>query len=297
MPLDKKKYNLLKSFLDTYKVEGVCEFLIIEDGDEDDSYSVIIVFDLDWLKSISTKVEFITRRYRKGMKEEILNFTGLDVPYVGSTAKKCDESILESLSPKIRRRLKYHMLKSDLDYGVIDEMNPCEYSTPGEFVAEACDMLKDIVLDYYFDIRVSSSDKDQLYYYFVNEFGSYLVEIYHRRCPDIRKHIIRMNESTRADNVKKVLYKVLDSMSEDWNVKEFNFDEMTISDSEGWTVLQYDTERGDNGKLFIDPLLLKTVIGYGTIGDLEPDEYDIRDWFNQKYNRNAREIEIYEEEY
>lgn len=298
MPLDRKKYNLLKTFLDDYKIEGVCGFEIIDDDEYDDSYSVIIVFDLDWLKTfLNPPLDVIMKKYKRGLKEQILSFTGLEVPYVGSIARECGESILESLSPKIRRRLQFHTLKSDLDYSVIDEMDPCQYATPGEFVAEACDMLKDIVLDYYSDIKVSPRDNDQLYYHFVNEFGPYLVEIYHRRCPNRRKHIVRMNESTRADNVKKVLYKVLDSMSEDWNVREFNFDEMTISDSEGWTVLLYDTERGDNGRLFIDPLLLKTVIGYGTIGDLEPDEYDIRDWFNQKYNRNAREIEIYEEEY
>ena len=295
MAIDKRKYNLLKSFLDTYEVEGVCEFLITDDGDEDDSYSVIIVFDIDWLKEIPTRVDFVTRRYRKGMKEEILNFTGIDVPYVGSTAKKCNESILESLSPKIRRRLLYHTLKADLDYGVIDEINPCQYATPGEFVAEACDMLKDIVLDYYSDIKVSPRDNDQLYYHFVNEFGEYLVEIYHKRCPNRRKHIVGINES--HSKVVKVLDRVLDSMSEGWSVQHFNFDEMIISDSTGWTVMQYDTYNGKDGKLFIDPLLLKTIAGYASVGDVEPDEYDVRDWFNKKYNRDAREIEIYEDEY
>lgn len=289
-----KNINLLKTFLDTYSIEGVCGYIVDPDGssgeENDDEFytSVIIVFDLDWLQSMPTKTDFITRRYRNGMKEEIHNFTGLNV-YVGSTARKCEkDNILESLSPKIRRRLSYHSLKSDLDYSVIDEMDPCQFATAGEFIAEACDMLKDVIIDYFEDIKVSPKENDQLYYYLVNEFSDYLLEIYFRRCPNRRKGVYTMNESTKTDNVRKVLYKVLDSMSEEWKVKKYAFDEITVLDSEGSEIFDYETMRFDVNSLTIDPLLLQTVIGYATVDGVEPNRYDIQRWFNQKYGKDAK---------
>lgn len=299
MTSQEKKYNILKSLLDSYELEGVCGYTIMEDEDEEGVFSVYIIFDLDWLQTVpSYDPQSVIRKYKKGIKELISNFTGIQISYVGSSAKKCKEdTISESLSPRIRRRLQFHTLKSDLDYGVIDEMNPCQFLTPGQFITEACDMLKDIVIDYFWDIKFSPEDNDQLYYYFVDEFGEYLTEIYLRRCPKRRKGTYSINESTKADKVKKVMYKVLDSMSEDWTIKIFSYDEMIIFDSEGWQILNYDTIEGLDGKLFIDPLLLRTVVGYATVDGLEPDEYDIREWFNQKYGKHAKSVEIYDKDY
>ena len=297
MTTQEKKYNTLKSLLDTYELEGVCGYTIMEDEDEDGVFSVYIIFDLDWLQTVSAPdPQVIYRKYKKGIEELIRNFTGIQISYVGSTAKKCKEdTISESLSPKIRRRLQFHTLKSDLDYSVIDEMNPCQFLTPGEFIAEACDMLKDVVIDYFWDVKFSAEDNDQLYYYLVDEFDDYLAEIYFKRCPKRRKGIFSINESTKSDKVKKVMYKVLESMSESWSIQDFNYDEMIISDSEGWSILQYETDHGHDGKLFIDPLFLRTVVGYATVDDLEPDEYDIKEWFNQKYDKKAKSVEIYDE--
>lgn len=85
-----KSEKLLRYFLNTYELDGVCEYIITYD-DEENYSSVIIVLDLDWLKSLPAEPEpgFVAKKYRKGLKEEIYNFTGLDV-YVGSTAKRCD---------------------------------------------------------------------------------------------------------------------------------------------------------------------------------------------------------------
>jgi hypothetical protein len=42
-----------------------------------------------------TKPEFVARKFRNVIKSEIQRWLGLDV-YVGSTARKCDESVDES---------------------------------------------------------------------------------------------------------------------------------------------------------------------------------------------------------
>jgi hypothetical protein len=90
----------------------------------------------------------------------------------------------KGMSSKLRRRLAGSILhaKDDLEWYVDDEMDPCQYSSVGDFVAEACDFLKDLYIDNIRDFKVSPKDNDALYHYFVDNYGSLLYKIYHRRC-------------------------------------------------------------------------------------------------------------------
>jgi hypothetical protein len=180
-----KTINILEEFLKDYTMEGVCGFWV--QPDEDGGIpSVYIVLDLDWLQSSPTKPDFVARRMRQGLKEDIKNWTGIDVSYVGSTAKKCGtiKNIDESISPYLRRRLSFENIKQDIENLVDYELNPCEFSNIGDFVAEACDML---VYSYVEDLevsfqKVSSREKDTLYYFLVDSFGNHLANVYKQRC-------------------------------------------------------------------------------------------------------------------
>ena len=175
-----KTIKLLEEFLKDYTMEGACGFWV--QPDEDGGIpSVYIILDLDWLQSFPTKPDFVTRRMRQGLKEDIKNWTGVDVPYVGLTAKKCDniKDINESISTYLRRRLSFEDMKQDIDNLVDYELNPCEFSDIGEFVAEACDMLAHNYLE---DLQVSSKDKDGFYIALVDLFGKHLVNVYKERC-------------------------------------------------------------------------------------------------------------------
>lgn len=175
-----KTIKLLEEFLKDYTMEGACGFWV--QPDEDGGVpSVYIIFDLDWLKSLETKPDFVARRMRQGLKEDIKNWTGVDVPYVGSTAKKCDniKDINESVSTYLRRRLSFEDMKQDIENLVDYELNPCEFSDIGDFVGEACDML---VNNYTEEYKVSPKEKDDLYIYFVDLFGEHLVNVYKKRC-------------------------------------------------------------------------------------------------------------------
>ena len=90
MDNDKTKIKLIERFLSELKVEGICGFWV-DDDEEDTSQviQVIIFLDIDWIETIPTKPEFIAKRMRMGIQEEIKKWLGLDVK-VGSTAKKCD---------------------------------------------------------------------------------------------------------------------------------------------------------------------------------------------------------------
>jgi len=91
-----KTVKLLESFLSDKQVDGVCGYMVDPDGEG--PIQVIVVLDIDYIKDANTKPGFVARMIREGVKQEIKKWIGLDV-YVGSTAKKCDES--ESLSESV----------------------------------------------------------------------------------------------------------------------------------------------------------------------------------------------------
>jgi hypothetical protein len=91
----------------------------------------------------------------------------------------------ESLSINVRRRFPFKNLMNDLEWGILDELNTCEYDDINEFVSNACDSLVELYHDYFvndFDYVLKPKDRDSLYNYFVNKFGNYLVKYYKNKC-------------------------------------------------------------------------------------------------------------------
>jgi hypothetical protein len=91
----------------------------------------------------------------------------------------------ESLSPEVRRRLPFKNMMNDLEWGILDEMDICEYDDIGEFVSNACDSLVEMYHDYFvndFDYVLKPEENDSLYYYFVDKFGDYLVKYHKNKC-------------------------------------------------------------------------------------------------------------------
>ena len=116
----------------------------------------------------------------------------------------------------------------------------------------------------------------------------------------------RLNESdkpkhktvTKFERMLKPALEMLNKMSEGWNVHHYNFDEMSLTDGE--TTLSYQTNLHEwtnsdktYNKLFISPNLVHSMRSFFPL----IDEYVIMDWFNEKYNRTATEVEVYDEEY
>jgi hypothetical protein len=72
-----------------------------------------------------------------------------------------------------------------MEWGILDEMSPCDFNNIGEFVASACDELMEMYSIYFineFDKVISPKDRDSLYYYLVDKFGDYLVKYYKNKC-------------------------------------------------------------------------------------------------------------------
>ena len=107
-----KTIKLLEAFLSDKEVDGVCGYIVDPDGE--DSIQVIVVLDIDYIKEANTKPGFVAKMIRAGVKQEIKKWIGLDV-YVGSTAKKCDESITESKKKYIVTESQLKRLKEYFD--------------------------------------------------------------------------------------------------------------------------------------------------------------------------------------
>jgi hypothetical protein len=246
--------KILESFLKDYTMEGVCSFFVdSEEGSEyeEDRIAVYIVLDLDWVNKEFTKPGFVANRMRAGLKEEIKKYTGLDV-YVGSTARKCEENINESLSISLRRRLSVDNMKQDIDNLVDYELNPCEFNDIGDFVAEVCDMLS---YNYLEDLRqVSPKDRDMFYTSIVDLFGKYLVNVYKERCMKGLKESKKtymvtesqynklLNEQTEEDSKENAIkfYKLFKK------IVDGKFSELTYNESPHWSTHEDDVAWSDS---------------------------------------------------
>jgi hypothetical protein len=92
-----------------------------------------------------------------------------------------------NLASHIRRRLNPENLKYVLNTIMEYDVTPCSYDDIGEFVSSMCDTLKDVFLDNIsmeFPVEITPKDKDDVYYYFVNLFGKYLVNEHKKLCSD-----------------------------------------------------------------------------------------------------------------
>jgi hypothetical protein len=248
-----KTVKILESFLKDYTMEGVCSFFVdSEEGAEyeEDRIAVYIVLDLDWVNKEITKPGFVANRMRAGLKEEIKKYTGLDV-YVGSTARKCEENINESISTYLRRRLSFEHMKQDIDNLVDYELNPCEFNDIGDFVAEACDIL---AYNYLEGLQVSSKDKDGFYIALVDLFGKYLVNVYKQRCvkglrESKKTYMVTesqynklLNEQTEEDSKENAIkfYKLFKK------IVDGKFSELTYNESPHWSTHEDDVAWSDS---------------------------------------------------
>jgi hypothetical protein len=248
-----KTVKLLESFLSDKQVDGVCGYIVDPDGEG--PIQVIVVLDIDYIKEANTKPGFIARMIRQGVKQEIEKWIGFDV-YVGSTARKCEENITESISTYLRRRLSFEHMKQDIENLVDYELNPCEFSNIGDFVAEACDML---VYSYVEDLevsfqKVSSREKDTLYYFLVDNFGNHLANVYKQRC------VKGLGESKKTYVVTESQYKnLLEGSTEEESIEDSRrfykmfkkiidekFSELTYDESPRWSTHEDDVAWKDS---------------------------------------------------
>ena len=204
--MDKRK-NLIERFLENYKMEGVCDFVVTEDYDGTGNPSVYIVLDSEWINSVPTNPDFIVRRMRAKLREDIDNWLGVEVDYVGSYVKKCDETtdLLENISPMIRRRMNVSMLPSVVEV-VVEHFfpYPCEFSSY-EFVENVASKISDIIV-HNVGKNVTVGEQNSLTVYLINEFADHLRDYHKTKCSGS----LQSNESL-MENVSPEVRRRIDS--------------------------------------------------------------------------------------
>jgi hypothetical protein len=188
-----KTVKLLEKFISTLDFDNVCETWVDEEPDEDGKYWVYMVLDKGWYGL--TNPDFIVRRMKQGLKNEIKKFLGLDVE-VGITFKDCgiEDSINEDISQKLKRRLTTYDFKEELKNVLDYEINAYMYSKSGYFISDVCDNLVNNLIDSIPDYTPTPKEKDDLYYYFVDQFSGAIEMEYNetkkRRADESVKKII-----------------------------------------------------------------------------------------------------------
>jgi hypothetical protein len=172
----------------------------------------------------------------------------------------------------IRRRLNYDIMKDEMDSIIEYHMIPCEFRDAGDFVAEACDMFTYNFLE---DLDVSSEDKDGLYYYAVDVFGKYLVEVYNEKCGDKDD----LNESV-GELSRKV--KILKKYTEEMLSEKPWFDGLDIKISSYQT--SHKNKNGDYYLVSVPILIFR--INTKNISDNKRNKLDseIQDIVNSLFN-------------
>jgi len=103
------------------------------------------------------------------------------------------------------------------------------------------------------------------------------------------KYVI--NES-QADKMRQVVFKYLDKLCKYWTVDYFSFDEIMVTDDNKF-VFDYSTnvtffENEKHNILKVNSTLVEMISGMFPI----IDEYDIMEWFNKEYNRDADMVDV-----
>lgn len=96
-----------------------------------------------------------------------------------------NKMLMENIPVRFRRRFNLKMIKDHLDFTLLESLNPCNWNDTDEFVGDMCVMMvEDLINDFsnQTNEKLKSSVKDELYYFMVNTFGSYLIKFHKQQC-------------------------------------------------------------------------------------------------------------------
>jgi hypothetical protein len=140
---------------------------------------------------------------RQGLKEDIKNWTGIEVSYVGSITRKCNGLVNESISPNLKRRVMMYDFNEELNNVLGYEINPHLYTNVGDYISDVCDIMVNNLIDGISDYAPTPKEKDELYYYFVGQFSSKIKKEYDKTIKQIT------NESVKKIIITETQYKKL----------------------------------------------------------------------------------------
>jgi hypothetical protein len=116
---------------------------------------------------------------------EVIKMAGIDNPVyvfpnlINEEISKIKSTINESEIPSfIRRRISSIDFQSEIDNVMHYEININDYFNSSAFVANVCDLTKDNILE---GMDASPKDKDSLYFFLVDKFGTHIYSYFYMR--------------------------------------------------------------------------------------------------------------------
>lgn len=92
--------------------------------------------------------------------------------------------LTETMSAPLRRRLSPENINDHIDSIINYDIDACEWNDVGEFISDVCDMVvHSIELDLLdTEYEVSSREKDMVWHYVIDNYGSYIRNLYISEC-------------------------------------------------------------------------------------------------------------------
>lgn len=196
MTKHEKAKQVLEAFIENYSMEGACgAFFVDPKMDVHSNYNIHVVFNIDWIKNQEARPHLVAKKLRDNLKQEIKNYTGIDV-YVSSSSTNCNnlDKLSESMSPHVKRRLSNIKLLDELTTILDYEINIESFNNASDAVEEIINMLNERILDEIWETthrKVSLAEKDELYWYIHDRFNKFITHRY--------KETQEMNESVVYD--------------------------------------------------------------------------------------------------
>jgi hypothetical protein len=183
MTKHEKAKQVLEAFIENYSMEGACgAFFVDPKMDVHSNYNIHVVFNIDWIKNQEARPHLVAKKLRDNLKQEIKNYTGIDV-YVSSSSTNCSNlnKLSESMSPHVKRRLSNIKLLDELTTILDYEVSIKSFDNASDAVEEIIDILNERILDEIWETtnrKVSLAEKDELYWYLHSKFNKYIANKY-----------------------------------------------------------------------------------------------------------------------
>jgi len=212
MTKHEKAKQVLEAFIESYSMEGACgAFFVDPEMDVHSNYNIHVVFNIDWIKNQEARPHLVAKKLRDNFKQEIKNYTGIDV-YVSSSSTNCNnlEKLSESMAPHVKRRLSNVKILDELTTILDYEINIENFDNASDAVEELCDMLNERILDEIWETthrKVSLAEKDELYWHIHNRFNKFITHRYNES-KEMNESVVYDYKENRNESTERLPFDV-----------------------------------------------------------------------------------------
>ena len=212
MTKHEKAKQVLEAFIESYSMEGTCgAFFVDPEMDVHSNYNIHVVFNIDWIKNQEARPHLVAKKLRDNFKQEIKNYTGIDV-YVSSSSTNCNnlDKLSESMAPHVKRRLSNVKILDELTTILDYEINIENFNNASDAVEELCNTLNERILDEIWETthrKVSLVEKDKLYWHIYDRFNKFITHRYNES-KEMNESVVYDYKENRNESTERLPFDV-----------------------------------------------------------------------------------------